>query len=361
MARDPEPLAARALWYTAPGTVELRDEILRSPAEGEVLVATSFSGVSRGTERLVMAGKVDRSEWERMRAPMQAGDFPFPVKYGYCATGIVQSGDKSLNGRNVFVLHPHQNRFIAPAAMVTPIPDGVSLRRATLAANMETALNGLWDSGAGPADRIVVVGGGIVGLLVGYLAARLPGAQVTLIDVAEERRVIVESLGMRFHYPSSLMTGEGRGEGQPLAPDAVAAPNPLPRTGGGEGMPLDADVVFHTSASAPGLATAISSAGLEATIVELSWYGAGTVAAPLGGAFHSRRLKLVSSQVGHVATSRRARWNFGRRLRAALELLKDDRLDVLITEEIAFEDAPSKLPGLLAPEAKGLAPVIRYS
>ena len=33
----------------------------------------------------------------------------------------------------------------------------------------------------------------------------------------------------------------------------------------------------------------------EATIVELSWYGAGTIALPLGGAFHSRRLKIVSS------------------------------------------------------------------
>jgi len=126
------------------------------------------------------------------------------------------------------------------------------------------------------------------------------------------------------------------------------------------GIPADADVVFHTSASAPGLATAIDAAGFEATIVELSWYGDGTIPAALGGAFHSRRLKLISSQVGSVAASRRARWDYRRRLTAALALLKDDRLDALLTEEIAFADAPAKLPGLLAAGARGLAPVIKY-
>lgn len=328
MARPANTLKARALWYVAPGLVELREEAIAPPGPNEVLVATSFSGVSRGTERLVMAGKVGQTEWERMRAPMQAGAFPYPVKYGYCATGIVEAGEKSLIGKSVFVLHPHQDRFVAPASMVTPLADGSSLRRATLAANMETALNGLWDSGAGPADRIVVVGGGIVGLLVGYLAARLPGAQVTLVDIEGDRASLAASLGMSFANPASC--------------------------------PIDADVVFHTSASSTGLATAIFAAGFEATIVELSWYGDGTIAAPLGGAFHSRRLKLISSQVGHVSAGHRSRWDYRRRLEAALSLLQDAQLDALITQDIAFEDAPTKLPGLLAPGASGLAPVIRY-
>jgi threonine dehydrogenase-like Zn-dependent dehydrogenase len=328
MARPANTIKARALWYVAPGQVALRDEAIAQPGPDEVLVATSFSGVSRGTERLIMAGKVGQAEWERMRAPMQAGAFPYPVKYGYCATGIVEAGAKGLIGKSVFVLHPHQNRFVAPASMATPLPDGLPLRRATLAANMETALNALWDSGAGPADRIVVVGGGIVGLLAGYLAARLPGAQVTLVDVATERAGLAASLGMSFAAPADC--------------------------------PIDADVVFHTSASAPGLATAIGAAGFEATIVELSWYGDGAVAAPLGGAFHSRRLKLISSQVGHVSAGRRARWDYRRRLEAALSLLQDERLDALITQEFRFEDAATTLPALLAPGAPGLAPVIRY-
>ncbi len=351
MARSTDTVEARALWYAGKGSIELRPEILRMPGADEVLVATAFSGVSRGTERLVMAGLVGEAEWERMRAPLQAGDFPFPVKYGYCATGIVEAGDKQLLGRPVFVLHPHQDRFVAPVAMATPIPDGVSLRRATLAANMETALNGLWDSGAGPADRIVVVGGGIVGLLVGYLAARLPGADVTLVDVAADRRPVAEALGMRF-----ALAGPAPSKFTPSRP----APSGRLPTGESEGAMQNADIVFHTSASAAGLAAAIDAAGFEATIVELSWYGDGTVAAPLGGAFHSRRLKLISSQVGSVAASRRARWDYKRRLTAALQLLRDDRLDALLAEEIAFTDAPARLAALLAPGAKGLAPVLRY-
>ena len=119
-------------------------------------------------------------------------------------------------------------------------------------------------------------------------------------------------------------------------------------------------MVFHATASAPGLTTAINAAGFEGTVVEVSWFGDGATPTPLGGAFHSRRLKLISSQVGHVATSRRARWSYRRRLEATLLLLQDDRLDALIAEEIAFADAPAILPTLLSPTAKGLAPIIRY-
>jgi threonine dehydrogenase-like Zn-dependent dehydrogenase len=321
-------LAATALWYVGPGKIELRAETLLQPSADQVLVATEFSGVSRGTERLIMAGKVGQSEWERMRAPLQAGSFPYPVKYGYCATGLVEQGPKELLGRRVFVLAPHQTRFLAPASMATPLPDGLPSRRATLAANMETALNAVWDSGAGPADKIVVVGGGIVGLLIAYIAAGLPGADVTVVDLATERAVIAQSFGAKFATPDKC--------------------------------PEDADVVFHATASAPGLATAINAAGFEGTVVEVSWFGDGTTPTPLGGAFHSRRLRLISSQVGHVATTRRARWSYRRRLEAALTLLQDGRLDALITEEIAFTDAPTLLPALLSPAAKGLAPIIRY-
>lgn len=319
---------AQALWYVGKGKVELRAEPLSDPAAGDVVVRTLFSAVSRGTERLILSGTVAQSEWERMRAPLQAGKFPFPVKYGYCAAGTVETGPAELVGRTVFVLHPHQDAFVVPAAIAVSVPNGIPARRATLAANMETALNGLWDAGCGPADRIVVVGGGIIGMLVAYLAARMPGADVTVIDIEAERRTTADRLGLRFALP----------------PEA----------------PGDADVVFHTCATAQGLATAIEAAGDEGTIVELSWYGEGSIPVPLGGAFHSRRLKLVSSQVGQISPTRRPRWTHRRRLEAALSLLHDPRLDALITDEIAFADAPSRLPEVLAPGASGLVSVIRY-
>ena len=319
---------ARAVWYTRPGKVELRAQRLATPQPGEARVRMAWSGISRGTERLVMKGAVPESERARMRAPLQEGEFPFPVKYGYCAVGHVEEGPKDLIGKPVFCLHPHQDVFNAPVGMLVPIPEGVPLRRATLAANMETALNALWDSGAGPADRIVVVGGGIVGLMIAGLAARMPGADVTLVDVAPERRALVERFGARF-----------------APPDAA---------------PEDADVVFHSSVTAAGLATAIRCAGMEGTIVEISWYGEQAITVPLGGAFHSRRLRLISSQVGQVSAGHRPRWTYRRRLEAALRLLDDARFDVLVADEIAFSDAVTALPGVLADGAAGLAPVIRY-
>lgn len=290
---------------------------------------TFFSGVSRGTERLVLEGRVPETEWRRMRAPRQQGDFSGPVKYGYAAVGVVEDGPAALIGRHVFCLHPHETEFVADASELRLLPEYAPLRRMVLAANMETALNAVWDSGAGPCDRVAVVGGGVVGLLALALLARTPGVDATLVDRDTRRAAIAATLGARFALP--------------------------------EDAPGDLDVVLHASATAPGLATALSSAGEEATIVEMSWHGSGDVAVPLGGAFHARRLKLISSQVGQVAASRRPRWSFLRRMEAAIELLaKDDRLDALLDTEIAFEDAPAKLPGLLASASEAVGIVITY-
>ena len=328
-AQSGEADVATALWYAAPGRTELRKETLPAARDDEARLVMRWSGLSRGTERLIFEGRVPEAEYGRMRGPMQAGAFPFPVKYGYCAVARVESGPEALEGRTVFCLHPHQDRFNASTAMLTPLPDGLPERRAILGANMETALNALWDAGAGPADRIVVVGAGIIGLLVATLAARLPGAQVTVVDVDASRADLVRELGAAFALP-----------------DAV---------------PQDADVVFHASAHPAGLATALACAGMEATVIELSWYGERDVPAPLGGAFHSRRLKLISSQVGQVSPGRRPRWSYGRRIAAALALLKDERFDALVSHEVAFADLPTALPGLLAPGAPGLTAAIRYS
>ena len=317
---------ATALWYVGPRECVLNEVELAKAGPQDCVVRTLWSGVSRGTERLVFEGRVPVSEHERMRAPFQEGAFPFPVKYGYCAVGIVEAGPAHLLGETVFCLYPHQDRFVVPASRLALVPKAVPARRAVLAANMETALNAHWDAGSGPADRIVVVGGGVLGLLTAFIAAQLPGAEVTLVDLDPARAALAETLGFGFAQP----------------PDC----------------PGEADLVFHASASAAGLVTAIGAAGFEARIVELSWYGEGAVPATLGGAFHAKRLQLVSSQVGQVSPSRRPRFDYARRTQAALALLADERLDALISEEIGFRDAPARLPALFA--GKGITVVLRY-
>lgn len=314
-------MTATALWCINPDQAEARSGRM---GEG-IHVRTMFTGISRGTERLILSGGVPDSEHSRMRAPYQQGDFLFPVKYGYSAVGQVTEG--AMAGRNVFALFPHQTEFRLPADALIALPDGLPPERAVLAANMETALNILWDSGAGAGDRIAVVGGGLVGLLTASLAARMPGAVVTVIDPLPDRAAIAAGLGCAFAHPDD--------------------------------SPTEQDAVIHTSATQAGLALAISLAADQSTITEASWHGAGQITIPLGGAFHSRRLRIVSSQVGSIPPHRAPRWTYRRRLTKALELLCDARLDVLITGQTDFADLPAAYPGILADPAT-LCHRIRY-
>ena len=273
-----------------------------------------YSALSRGTETIVFRGEVPPGEYERMRAPFQGGDFPAPVKYGYISVGEVEDGPPGLRGRRVFCLHPHQTRYVVPAEAVRPLPGDVPAERAVLAANLETAINGLWDADPRIGDRIAVVGAGALGCLVAWLAGRMPGCEVELIDTNPPRAAVARALGVDFAAP-----GAARRE---------------------------ADLVIHASGAPEGAVLALSLAGFEATVLELSWFGARAVPLPLGAGFHAKRLTLKSSQVGNVAPAQRARWTRERRLDLALGLLADPALDVLVTGEDRFEDLPKVLARL---------------
>lgn len=320
---------ARAFWTSAPGRGEIREEPLSEPGDDEVVVRALFSGVSRGTESLVFQGRVPRSEYERMRAPFQAGAFPAPVKYGYASVGVVEEGPRTLLNRPVFALYPHQTRYCVPASAVHRVPQDVPPERAVLAANLETAINGVWDAQPGVGDQVVVIGAGVVGCLVAWLVGRIPGTDVTLVDVRQGRSDVARRLGVAFAIPDFT--------------------------------PTDADVVIHASGSPKGLELALYAAAFEATVLELSWYGDRPVTVPLGEAFHAKRLTLRSSQVGHVAGSHRARWSARRRMALALSLLKEAALDVLISGESTFDDLPSVMPTLADGEGDVLCHRIRYA
>ena len=309
-------IEARALWFTGLRQAALRPAFVPRLQPGALLVRAVVSGISRGTEALVFHGLVPDSERQRMRGPFQEGEFPFPVKYGYAMVGVVEDGPADRIGETVLCLHPHQTRFVIPCDAAFPVPPETTAQRAVLAPQMETALNALWDGAPRAGDRIAVVGGGVIGCLAAYLCARMPGCSVVLIDPDESRRRIATALGVDFAMPDETLPGNN-------------------------------DLVFHASGTASGLQTALSLAGFEASVIELSWYGTASVPVPLGAAFHSQRLLLRSSQVGTVALDRRARWDRARRLALALSLTGDPRLDILLDRTVLFEDLPEALPGIL--------------
>lgn len=320
---------ATAFWVANPAQGELRREPLGSPAQDEVRVRTLYSGISRGTESLVFNGRVPESEFSRMRAPFQAGEFPAPVKYGYCSVGRVEQGPDALLNKTVFCLFPHQDHYIVPASAVLEVPTNVPAKRAVLAANMETAINGVWDAEPMLGERISVIGAGVVGALVAYLCAQVPGVTVQLVDINPERRQLAEQLGVAFCTPEQALH--------------------------------DQDCVIHASGQSAGLRQALALVGSEGRIIEMSWFGEGDIAIPLGGAFHSQRLTLKASQVGQLPPRLRPRWDYQRRLQLALNLLADERLDALISGESDFDQLPTLAPKLFGRGSAELCHRLRYS
>jgi NADPH:quinone reductase-like Zn-dependent oxidoreductase len=325
-------LTATAFWTTGPGQGAIHGETLRAPGKGEVLVRSLASGISRGTERLVFHGRVPEGEWARMRAPLQAGEFPFPVKYGYAAVGLVEDGPEDWIGQRVFCLHPHQDRFVAPLSLCARVPDRVPEWRAVLAANMETALNISWDAQPLPGERALVVGAGVVGLLTAWLLSRFPAIDLAVADPDPLRAAVAQRLGLRLVTP--------------------------------EDAPGNRDLIIHASGNPEGLRTALRCAGFEGRIVEASWFGATECTLPLGGAFHANRVTIRSSQVGQIAGPMRGRRTHTERMELALSLLADPALDALCGPMVAFADLPRVMPSLLGDpaeeQAAPLCPVVTY-
>jgi threonine dehydrogenase-like Zn-dependent dehydrogenase len=204
----------------------------------------------------------------------------------------------------------------------------VPSRRAVLAANLETALNGLWDAQLQAGQRVAVIGAGTVGSLVAWLAGQMPGCEVELIDVQPRRAAVASAMGVRF-----------------ATPDTAAS---------------DVNVVIHVSGSPAGLDLALRIAGFEATVLEMSWFGDQVVPLRLGESLHSRRLTLKSSQVGVVAPSHRNRLTSRQRLQHAISLLAEPALETLITGESPFEELPRVMARLASGPGDTLCHRISY-
>src|SRR3954468_13033365 len=284
----PATVDAHAFWMHAPGRGEIRRVVLPEPGRDDVVVRTLRSGISRGTETLVFRGAVPPAQRAGIRAPFQEGDFPGPVKYGYLNVGVVEAGPPRLLGRTVFCLYPHQTAYVVPATAVIEVPDGVPPARAVLAGTVETAVNALWDAAPLIGDRVTVVGAGMVGCCVAGLLAGFPGARVQLADIDPGRAAIAHALGVDFVSPDEAEGGR--------------------------------DLVIHASATAEGLRRSLELLAPDGEVIELSWYGDRQGPRPRGGASHSGRLSIRSSQVGAVTPARRSRRSLADRLAIALGL-----------------------------------------
>jgi 2-desacetyl-2-hydroxyethyl bacteriochlorophyllide A dehydrogenase len=306
---------ARAVHFVAPRRVEVREVDLPAPAEGQVLVATEWSGISSGTELLAYRGEIDPDLPLDETLGALAGTFAYPFRYGYSAVGrVVRPGGSLLEGQLVFAFHPHQDRFVVDAREAVPL-DGMDARVATMYPMVETALQVCLDAGPRLGEVAVVVGLGAVGILVAALLART-GTVVLGSEPVPARRASAGGFGVRA-----------------VAPDEVA--DALAEATGGRG----ADLVVEASGNPDGLASSLELLAHEGTALVCSWYGTKPVPLPLGAAFHRRRLDIRSTQVSTIPASLSSRWDRGRRAQVAWRLARDLPVAALCTHAFPFEAA----------------------
>ncbi len=316
---------SKSLWHISKTKSEIREEQVIE--DKRVLVKTLYSLISLGTEKLIANGEVPLEVYEQMSVPYMDGSFDFPLKYGYSLVGEVASKDHPLFGKRVHALHPHQEVCLLEEKDLFVIPEEVDSKTATLASNLETALNAVWDGEVSIGDKVLVTGFGLIGSLIARLVQMIPGTELIISEINPVKNKWAKDLGFKTCNPIEV---------------------------------TDFDIAFHCSASSEGLQSCIDATGFESKIIELSWYGEKTIAVQFGASFHQQRKKLISSQVSNLPTDRRGRWDFKRRKELVFKLLKEEHFQAHITKTIALIETPAFFEKLRKGEQSELGVCIEY-
>ena len=316
-----------AVYFTAPGEVEAREELLSAPQAGEVLVQTLVSAISAGTELLFYRGQVPPDLPVDETIPALEGDVRYPLKYGYAAVGrVIMLGTgvpEEWLGRLIFSFHPHESHFVASLADVIPVPQDLTAEQAAFLPNMETAVTLVLDGTPLIGEQVAVFGQGIVGLLATALLAQFPLASLVTLDRYPLRRRASQAAGAHNVV-------------DPAAPDALLQVRVLLQAD----RPYEgADLCYELSGSPEALDQAIAVTGYHGRVVIGSWYGQKQAPLNLGGRFHRSRIRLIGSQVSTIAPELRGRWGASRRFGLAWEMIRRVRPERFITHRFSLDQA----------------------
>jgi hypothetical protein len=317
---------AKALWHRKTHS-ELTDLTINHIEKDELVVESEYSFISLGTEKTMITSELSEETAKKMRIPYMQGNFHDDFTYGYSLVGKIKEGPKNLMNQWVHVMHPHQDIIKVGINDVFQVPEGVSPKTATLASNMETAINAIWDAEVGIGDEILVIGFGSIGALVALLANSTIGIKLSILEINPTRRKIAESYG--FNVVDSIETG-------------------------------NFDVVFNTSGSADMLQKGLVICRNEGKVIELSWYGNRQINLSLGEDFHYGRKQIISSQVSNIPLKKQGLWNYLKRKKLAFELLKQLHIAPLFNLEIPFLESPLFFNKLRQKNLDALAVVIKY-
>jgi 2-desacetyl-2-hydroxyethyl bacteriochlorophyllide A dehydrogenase len=312
-------VAAQSVWFTAPRRAEVRPEDVPRVEAGQVRIQALASAISHGTEMLVYRGQVPADL--ELDLPTLRGGWSFPIKYGYASVGRVVEApgvEQFEPGDAVFALHPHQSEYVVPSSMAVKLPPGLNPLLGVFLANTETAVNIALDAAPRLGERVAIFGQGVVGLLVTQLLKRTGVSLLAVVDPIQSRRTLASQFGAHLA----------------LAPETCG--DALRTATDGNGV----DIAIEVSGNAAALNQAIDSLAFGGSVLVCSWYGTKPAQVVLGGAFHRRRLRLVSSQVGTIEGALQPRWTHARRLALARDLLPTLSLEPLISHRFPLAGAP---------------------
>jgi 2-desacetyl-2-hydroxyethyl bacteriochlorophyllide A dehydrogenase len=313
-----------SLLFVEPYKVITQQSPPASPRAGEALVQTVVSAISPGTEMLLYRGQMPMGLAVDETIEALSGEFQYPLKYGYAAVGrVVELGEgvpPNWQDRLVFAFNPHESHFAAKTEHLLPVPAGMSPETAVFLPNMETAVSFLMDAQPMIGEQVALFGQGIVGLLTTALLAQMPLASLVTFDSYPLRREWSAKLGASAALPPTAEKGTIH----------AVLQGERPYTG--------ADLTFELSGNPAALDQAIAVTGYNGRILVGSWYGQKQAQLSLGGKFHRSHMKIISSQVSHMAPQWHGRWTKPRRLQTAWQMLEQLQPEKLVTHRFAIQD-----------------------
>jgi (R,R)-butanediol dehydrogenase/meso-butanediol dehydrogenase/diacetyl reductase len=255
----------RAARYVSTREFVVSDGERVDPGPGEVRVDVAYTGIC-GTDLHIYHGDMN----SRIPAPMvighevsgtvadvgpgvpgvAVGDRVTAMPLRWCdRCPACTAGNRYLCHRLDFIgidsPGAMQASWTVPAGILIPLPAGLSLRDAALVEPTAVAVHDVRRAELAPGERVLVVGGGPVGLLIACVA-RSAGADVRLAEVNAERRALAARLG--------LTTVDPTGEDVPAVVEDWTS---------GAG----ADVTFEVSGAAAGVSLAVDTLRVRGRLV----------------------------------------------------------------------------------------------
>jgi 2-desacetyl-2-hydroxyethyl bacteriochlorophyllide A dehydrogenase len=312
---------ARTLFFTAPRNTEIRETPLPALGDDEILVETTCSAISAGTEMLVYRGQFPHLA--DAHDGVSSG-LNYPLAYGYGCVGRVKvigrMVDKAWLEKLVFAFQPHTSHFILHAkhSFFIFLPEGLTPESACFLPNTETAVNLVQDGAPILGERVLVLGQGVVGLLTASILSEFPLESIVVADRFEIRRMVLQNAGSRPQVKNFNPDDLRYSQNDALSPF---------------------DLTFELSGSPSALNEAIALTTFSGRVVIGSWYGQKRAEIDLGGAFHRSRIKLISSQVSTISPELSGRWDKTRRFEVAWKAIERIKPEKWITHRFPIEES----------------------